>query len=314
MKKWLSRFVILNIIVAPIIIFFVTGYFVFDRSMQMVTNEETSNRIEIEKVEEYGFSVQNFEKTYTVTEGEIPSSFQEHTIPTYWLSKSNEKKKDTIILVHGLGGSHITVYPVAEHFLKKGYNVVTYDQRSSGANTAKYTTYGVWESKDLSDVLQNVRKSIGEDKKIGVWGTSFGGATVGLFLGSDVANENVDWAILDSPISDIESILSQSMKKIGTPFPIKWNIVAGDVMTKLRLGFSYSDSVVAQHIKRTKVPVLIIHSETDTQTPPYMAEAIYDAIQSKKKMYTFKQGAHAVLFYTYPKEYFSQVDDWIKDF
>jgi len=39
----------------------------------------------------------------------------------------------TVILVHGLGG--IDTGTIAEMFLQKGYNVLTYDQKSSNENT-----------------------------------------------------------------------------------------------------------------------------------------------------------------------------------
>lgn len=47
-----------------------------------------------------------------------------------------------VSLVYGLGGNRYTNYPIEEMFLQKGYNVLTYDQRSSNENTAQYTTFG----------------------------------------------------------------------------------------------------------------------------------------------------------------------------
>ena len=73
-------------------------------------------------------------------------------------------------VVHGLGGNRWTNYPVAEMFLEKGYNIVTYDQRSSGENTAQYTRYGYWESSDLQDCITYLENSIGESRAIGTWG------------------------------------------------------------------------------------------------------------------------------------------------
>lgn len=88
----------------------------------------------------------------------------------------------TIILVHGLGGSRYSNYPFAEMFLQKGYNVLTYDQRSSNENTAQYTTFGYWEKYDLIDYVDYVY-TYASEQEIGIWATSFGGATAGLAMG-----------------------------------------------------------------------------------------------------------------------------------
>ncbi|MGL4820261.1 MAG: alpha/beta hydrolase [Bacilli bacterium] len=314
MNKWtkaLLWFLIANVILTPIIIFFVTGNLVFNRSMQMVNNETTTKEMVIHHLQTSGYSVENFEKIYSVKEKTIPSNFQEHHIPIYWISTDGNINKPTVVLVHGLGGSHYSVYPYAERFLQLGYNVVTYDQRSTGANTAQYTTYGVWESKDLDDVVSAVRGTIDESLPIGVWGTSFGAATTGIYISTARGSAMVNWAILDSPISNMRDMLRMGMEEGDAPFPTWWNLLAGDVMTQLRLGISYDDADVTSQIIKTRVPVLVIHSNADTMTPPYMARALYDATGGEKKIYTFESGAHAGLLQAFPKVYVSVLERWV---
>lgn len=67
-------------------------------------------------------------------------------------------------------------------FLENGYNVVSYDQRSSGENRAQYTTFGYLESDDLADCVEYLKDNINDNNKIGIWGTSYGGATVGIYF------------------------------------------------------------------------------------------------------------------------------------
>lgn len=82
----------------------------------------------------------------------------------------------TVILVHGLGGNRYSNYPIAEFFLIKGYNIITYDQRSTNENTAKYTTFGYKEKYDLIDWVNYIDEQA-PGRKIGIWGASYGGAT-----------------------------------------------------------------------------------------------------------------------------------------
>ena len=87
----------------------------------------------------------------------------------YALGEEGDKNNPTVILVHGLGGNRYTNYPLAEMFLQKGYNVLTYDQRSSNENTAQYTTFGYWEKYDLIDYIDYVY-SHAPEQVIGIWG------------------------------------------------------------------------------------------------------------------------------------------------
>ena len=76
---------------------------------------------------------------------------------------------------------------------------MTYDQRSSNENTAQYTTFGYWEKYDLIDYIDYVH-SYAPEHVIGVWGTSFGGATAGLAMGEKDVERKVDFLILDCPV------------------------------------------------------------------------------------------------------------------
>ncbi len=120
------------------------GLQVFAGSTQLVTSEETKG-VPDAFLSQCGMDYESFCDTYKVEELEITSSFDGHTIPAdyiYAIESQNSKDRPTVILVHGLGDNRYSNYPLAEFFLKQGYNAITYDQRSSNENTAMYTTFG----------------------------------------------------------------------------------------------------------------------------------------------------------------------------
>lgn len=197
-------------------------------------------------------------------------------------------------------------------FLENGYNVVSYDQRSSGENTAQYTTFGYLESDDLADCVEYLKVHINDNNKIGLWGTSYGGATVGIYLGTDQANQNVDFAILDCPVSNMKYMLSTEMEKMDIGIPIDFMMSMGNVVTKMKLGFSYEDANVCNHIGKTKVPILVINSEVDEITPYFMGKDIYDAVtHSNKEIFTVKDSEHVDIFFDYPDEYERNIFEFI---
>lgn len=204
-----------------------TGISVFNGSMQMVDNKSTG----IEKAKAFykkiDFDLEEFQSKYKIETVQIESSLDGYTIPADYITVNGDKNADTVVMVHGLGGSRWTNYPIADMFLENGYNVVSYDQRSSGENIAQYTTFGYLESDDLADYVAYLKDNINDNNKIGIWGISYGGATVGIYLGSDQANQNVDFAILDCPMSNMKYMLSTEMERMDIGIPIDFMMSMG---------------------------------------------------------------------------------------
>lgn len=299
-------------VLAVVITSVFTGQAVFNGSMQMVTNERTSLAKMAGYLEERGFSLDTFRSRYYVESISIASTFQGHEIPADLISPDGNANEDTIVMVHGMGGNRLSVYPIAEMFLNRGYNVLAIDQRSSGENKAPYTTYGYYESNDVSDCVNYVRAIIDEDKQVGLWGMSFGGATVGIYLGASEANELVDFAILDSPISNMRYMLSSSMAEMNIGIPMWYLLLTGDLTTRAKLRFSYEDANVSSHLGKTDVPILIINSRADVVTPFFMGEELYSAIShNDKRLYSVEDSLHGQVFDDYREDYERIVFDFI---
>ena len=70
------------------------------------------------------------------------------------------------------------------------------------------------------------------------------------------------------------------------------------------MGFWYDDAEVADKIKNTNVPVLVINSKADRLTPYFMGRGIYDAIlEENKSILTVEDSEHASILGSYPNEY-----------
>lgn len=291
-----------------------TGIAVFNNSMQLVDNESTSIETAKDYFKTINFNLEEFKSKYEIETVQLESTLDGHIIPADYITAGGDKNADTIIMVHGLGGNRWTNYPIADMFLRNGYNVISYDQRSSGENTAQYTTFGCLESYDLGDCVSYIKDNIGNDKKLGIWGTSFGGATAGIYLSSDQANQEVYFAILDCPVSDMSYMLSTEMQGLDTGIPIDFLMAMGNIATKMKLGFSYEDADVCKHVEKTKVPILVINSKADEVTPYFMGEDIYNAVtHNNKKIYTVEDSPHAEIYTEYPYEYERNILEFINN-
>lgn len=289
------------------------GTQVFAGSTQLVTNHETKG-VSDSFWEIYGMDYESFCNTYRVEELEIPSSFGDHNIPGDYIYKKesqNNKDNQTVILVHGLGGNRYSNYPLAKFFLENGYNVITYDQRSSNENTAEYTTFGYWEKYDLIDWIHYVEKQAPE-QSIGVWGASFGGATAGLALGYEDIDEKIDFLILECPVSSMKWMVEQEMSNMEIGIPVSYMTWCGNTINKLKLGFTYEDADVANAMKDVSTPVLIINSKLDSLTPYFMGKDIFDAIiGDNKEIWTLEDSEHCEMWLDHNKEYCNRLEDFL---
>ena len=302
--------------VLSVLVIVVSGFIglqIFLGSTQLVTNEETKG-ISEPFAEKYQINYEKFFDTYKVEELEIQSSFDNHMIPAdYIYTKESEHNKDfpTVILVHGMGDNRYSTYPWAQFFLENGYNVIAYDQRSSNANTAEYTTFGYWEKYDLIDWIHYTEKQTPE-QKLGVWGASYGAATAGLASGYQDIQEKIEFLILDSPISSMKWMVEEEMRNMDISLPISYMTWWGNRINKLKLGFTYQDADVTTAMKEVKIPVLIINSKQDSLTPHFMGKDIYDAIKgNNKEIWTVDDSEHVEIWIDYNQEYRDKLENFL---
>ena len=240
-------------------------------------------------------------------------SYEGKAIPVLAFIVGDGYDRNTAVLIHGLTGTKETTVSVADKFLALGYNVLAYDQRSTGDSTANTTTFGVKEAEDTLSVLHHMDGQIGEDKKLVLWGTSFGGATAA--IAASKADEGlIDYLILDSPLnSGVDMIREGVQKEVkGSRGWEKIVMSAGDVMWKLRQGFGFNAMNPAERLreaKETLPPVMIISSRDDDITPPYMTEQYLDALGSGATVH-WTTGKHSRAFDLHSEQY----QQWLKDF
>ncbi|HEY8392870.1 MAG TPA: alpha/beta hydrolase [Capillibacterium sp.] len=319
MKKRLG--LVLIIVLGVLVVFSVgmsvfIGFQVFAGSTQLVTSEKTK-AVPADFWEKYGFDYEGFRRQYQVEEIAIPSSFDGHMIPAdyiYAVEAGNSKNRPTVILVHGLGGNRYTNYPIAQYFLEKGYNVVTYDQRSTNQNTARYTTFGYWEKYDLIDWVKYVEEQA-PGEKIGVWGQSFGGATAGLAVGYGDMDERIAFVILECPVSSMAWMIDDELKGMNLGIPVSYMSWCGNLVNRLKLGFSYQDAEVAAAMQGVRTPVLVINSKADDLTPYFMGKDIYDAVADDKgEIWTVEESKHCEMWLDHNQEYRRRLDDFLEKY
>lgn len=242
---------------------------------------------------------------YDVYDLDLESSLDGHIIPGEYITAKNDKNRDTVILVHGQNCTRLTNMGAGECFLNAGYNVYTYDQRSSGENMADYTTYGVLEQYDLLDIINYVEANISDDSRIIVWGGSYGGVCTAVSLGNKDINEKIDAAILDCPLPS----MSLAIRGGGASDE---DLECCDTFVKYFYDFNLVDGDGTVAIKDTTVPVLEFTTKTDALIPYSIAKTVFDAVESEnKQFYLFEDGGHVGECTLYTDEYMGVVKTFL---
>lgn len=94
------------------------------------------------------------------------------TLAGWWVPKLDAKQ--TVILLHTLGGNRADLLDFAEPLWRAGFNLVMLDLRSHGMSDGKYFTYGFNEWKDITAAIDTVNAKQ-PNQSFAILGVSAGG-------------------------------------------------------------------------------------------------------------------------------------------
>ena len=205
-------------------------------------------------------------------------------------SRLYRNNSDVYVLFHHGYSSNITINGPVIHMLHEhGYNVLAIEPRGHGESEGHYTSMGWYEKNDMLQWI-NYINIIDPTAKIILYGISMGAATVMMTVGEELSN-NVVCAIEDCGYSSLwEEYIYQFRSTIHYPLSV---LVCGDMVTRIKLGFSYGDVNCKKALARSKTPILMIHGTEDTFVPFYMLQKNYDACASEKQMLVIEGATHA---------------------
>jgi alpha-beta hydrolase superfamily lysophospholipase len=133
-----------------------------------------------------------------------------------------------VMVFHGLGGSRVSVAPVAETFAANGYAVLSFDARAHGLSGGLFSLDGPRELMDIAQLYTQLlvnRPGI-DAAHIGAWGLSLGGGAV---WASKVAG--IPFAAIEPVITWTDlygALVPQGLVKTGAVFQFS-NSVAGKI-------------------------------------------------------------------------------------
>lgn len=214
------------------------------------------------------------------------------------------------IQFHGYNGNAMRDFCGGNKISREsGHNSLLIDQRAHGMSRGKTISFGINERKDCLSWVRYAVERFGEDTEIVLSGVSMGAATV--LMASDLGlPKNVKAIVADCGYSSPKAIINKVMRDSGLPDKLMYPFVWLGAMVFGKFNLTESSAVSA--VSESDVPILIIHGGADDFVPCYMAEEIYKACRSEKKLLIVPGAGHGMSYLVDKDLYEKAVKDFIK--
>lgn len=209
----------------------------------------------------------------------------------YYHAKAS--RKITVIMMHGYNNCWFYQFGYdALFYLSHGCDVLLPDQRACGESEGKYITFGVYESEDCADWCYRVNEEYSPEYII-LHGISLGGATVCCATGEKLP-KNVKGVIEDCGFTSPYEQFVHNLKPMHLPpFMV---LPVTNFYCKMKAGYGFKQKRAVDVIKENKLPLLVIHGDTDTFVPTWMGKKIYEAATADKELLLIEGAEHAMAY------------------
>ncbi len=210
-----------------------------------------------------------------------------------------------VLLLHGYTGWKEEMYPIACQYAKEGYQILVPDMRCSGESEGDFIGMG-WT--DRLDNLLWLDWILVRDPeaRIAIHGQSMGAACALMMSGERALPEAVKAVVADSAYTDAYRMFAKQMKEwAGLPaFPL---LPGASFMLKLRGGYGLKEASALEAVKKTSLPVLLIHGMEDVFVPPEMSRELYEAAAGEKELMMVEGAGHVQVQDKEPELYYGTV-------
>lgn len=215
------------------------------------------------------------------------------------------------IQFHGYRGAALRDFCGGNKLAREmGHNTIVVDQRAHGRSTSRTITFGIKERKDCLSWVNYVCKTFGSDTPIFLSGVSMGAAAVLMASNLDLP-KNVLGIIADCPYSSPAAIIEKVCRDRG--------LLPALMLPVIRLGarcfghFDLDEAAAIDSVRRTRIPVLLIHGEDDRFVPCRMSQEIWSACGGPRTLKTFPGAGHGLSYMADTKRYERLVRQFVEE-
>jgi pimeloyl-ACP methyl ester carboxylesterase len=209
-------------------------------------------------------------------EGRVPniSHFSAHWRPADQVIRYPPPAKGTVLLLHGYLQTKSYVTPWAIRLAQAGYRCAVIDLRGHGASTGNHISFGAFEARDVSLVIDDLGRRGWDVSRVGLLGISYGASVALLTAGRD---SRVAAVVAFEPFASAELAVPELMRAAfahqAAGISDRQFAIAHHKQAKIA-GFAWADADIPTALGRTAAPVLFLHGEADRWLSPDHSRAL----------------------------------------
>ena len=219
--------------------------------------------------------------------------------------------KKLVLCFHGYTSNGISGgIGLANYYLPRGYRLLLVDARAHGDSEGEYIGFGCLDRFDALAWIQYIQSRFGESCDIWLHGTSMGGATALMTAGLPLP-EAVKGIISDCAFTSAWEVFAHVLKS-QYHLPAIPLLTISDWMTRWRAGYGLNECNAAREVRKAKVPILLIHGDSDTFVPCAMCYEIYQNCASPSEIMIVHGAGHCEAFYKEREAYEKKLTEFFE--
>src|SRR5258706_7163501 len=236
---------------------------------------------------------------------------EDHLLLKAWLIQPTSNNGNAVLLLHGVSDNRIAMIGYAELLLNHGYSVLMPDARAHGQSDGEIATYGPLERRDIRDWVHWLSTNPNSKCVFG-FGESMRAAQLLQSLGN---NPTCSAVAAESPFSDLREV---SYGRVGQFFHtgpwlgrtlLRPVIEIAFLYSRWKYGFDLQQVSPVAVVSATKVPVLLIHGQIDSNIPVRHSERI-KSLAPAAVLWEVPRADHCGAIGAAPEEFNSRIPDW----
>lgn len=227
-----------------------------------------------------------------------------------WLFSPLHPNGSAAILLHGVADTRHGVSSQARILLDRGFTVLAPDSRGHGVSGGSMVTYGILEADDVHRWAGWLLARAGTGRLYGL-GESLG---AGILLESLRVEPRFRAVVAECPFATFEEIAFDRLNQYShLPRFVLWPLVhGGRLYARARYGVDLRQASPAAAVARTRVPILLIHGDCDTNIPLRHSRELHRANPETTVVWEVPGATHVAAVVTAPGEYARRVVGWFE--
>ncbi len=194
-----------------------------------------------------------------------------------------------VVVMHGLGGSDLSMAPVARFFARRGYATLAFSVRGQGASGGSFGLVGPRDVADLKAMVAWFERRPGVSRQVGCFGISLGGGecwagtAAGLFR---AVVPVATWTDLAGALWPGGVARSGVLAALGAAIPAGSSVVSPTgTMLSARAAALLAQRSVAGELRQIRTPAYLVQGKVDYVFDVDQATAALARLRGPAKLY-----------------------------